>query len=141
MKYEIRSRKTSRRVEAEYNDKGTLISINFDATAEVESVNWMLKNIPVEEPDVKRWMPQVFEVNVAIEQVSFEIFWDTYGVKVGRIAAEKQWSKLTQIERAKAIRKIAQYRAWCHNNTPPRRLKDPERYLSNKTFDDELNFV
>lgn len=138
MKYEIISKKTGNVVEAQYDDRGVLIAIRFENTPEIVAVDWIMTNIPRKEEDIKFFQTALFEINVIVENISHEDFWDIYNHKIGKQASEKQWSKLTMAERGKAIRNVPRYQSYCKQQNPPRKLKDPERYLSQKTFNDQF---
>lgn len=139
MKYEIKSKKTGRTVEVTYGDEGLIKGLVFGDGNDQNSTEWLLTNIPTKEPDLQYWMPDLFEKTVIVEKITFDDFWEAYGHKVGKLNAEKHWNKLSMSDRAKAIKMAPRYKAWCQQMNPPRRLKDPERYLSNRTFDDNFN--
>ena len=75
--------------------------------------------------------------NAAIEVLSFEIFWDRYDKKVGRPKCEKLWSKLTIEERKMCLDYIPLYK-----QAQPEKCyrKNPETFLRNKSWNDELIF-
>lgn len=65
---------------------------------------------------------------------SFNQFWNLYDKKRGKEKAFLYWCKLTDDERAKVFENVPIYvRA-----TEKQFRKDPERYLRNKTFNDEV---
>lgn len=138
-KYLIISRKTGNRVEVEYDHRGLLVGIRFEGEPEEAAVDAMLARLPRQEAGVVSWYSAQFEVLLVPSEIKFEVFWEAYGKKTGKKAAETQWQKLLMPDRAKAIRSIVRYRQFCQSQSPPRMMKDPERYLSNRTFDDELN--
>ena len=45
--------------------------------------------------------------------VSFQVFWDAYGLKRDRIAAERAWNRLSAKDRKAAFAGIAPYRERC----------------------------
>lgn len=138
MKYEVVSKKTGNLVEVTYDDRGILSVVRFEGTPDQVAVKWMLNNIPLNENDIKFFQTAMFDINVIIEKVSHEEFWEIYNHKIGKQASEKQWGKLTMAERGKAIRNVPRYQSYCKQQNPPRKLKDPERYLSQKTFNDQF---
>lgn len=141
MKYTITSKITGNVVIVEY-DQGGLTGVQYNMNPGEAStkpaVAWMQQNLPLEEKDVLNFRPDKFNVEVVVENITFDEFWQEYDNKIGKQAAEKQWHKLTMPERGKAIRNIKRYKTFCQQMVPPRRLKDPERYLSNKTFNDDF---
>lgn len=138
MKYSIKSRKSGNIIEVEYDDRGILVGIQFQTRIDPNATEWVLRQIPTQESAITSWQAKTFEVSLILETVTFEMFWEQYHPKVGKIQAEKQWSKLSMADRAKAIKAVPRYIVWCRCQNPPRRTKDPERYLSNQTFNDEF---
>lgn len=66
---------------------------------------------------------------------TFDIFWEEYQKKVGKVAAEKWWNKLTPKEKQDCMEAVPLYVA----STPDKQFrKDPERYLRHKAFYDEI---
>lgn len=68
--------------------------------------------------------------------IDFEIFWNLYDKKVGnKVKIESLWEKLTDDERSLAINHIVPYK----NSQPNKQYrKNPETYLRNKSFNDEI---
>ncbi len=66
---------------------------------------------------------------------TFDIFWEEYQKKVGKVAAEKWWNKLSAKEKQDCMEAVPLYVA----STPEKQFrKDPERYLRHKAFYDEI---
>lgn len=65
----------------------------------------------------------------------FNKFWDLYDKKKGKQNSLKFWGKLTLEEKNNAINAIPSYKSSQPNE---QYRKDPERYLSNKIFNDEF---
>lgn len=64
---------------------------------------------------------------------SFEDFWNKYNKKVGKIAAEKEWEKISQDDREKIMIHLNLY-----GLKEKGFKKDPERYLKKATWNDEV---
>lgn len=64
---------------------------------------------------------------------SFLDFWNKYDKKIGRPKAESLFNKLDQSEREKIMNHLTGY-----VKTEKRFRKDPERYLKNRSWEDEL---
>jgi len=77
------------------------------------------------------------EENTATAEVcvwpTFDDFWDKYDKKVGKPNAEKLWKKIDQGAREKIMVHLDHYLM-----VEKVFRKDPERYLKNKTWEDEL---
>jgi hypothetical protein len=71
-----------------------------------------------------------------IINIPFESFWDLYDKKTGKVSSEKKWVALTDEERLKAMKHIPTYKL----KTPEAQYrKNPEGYLHNKMFNDEIS--
>lgn len=65
---------------------------------------------------------------------SFEIFWNLYEKKIGKPKSLNEWKKLTPEEQAAALKYIPAYKLIKEKQF----RKDPERFLRNKCWNDEL---
>lgn len=65
----------------------------------------------------------------------FEKFWDEYGKKVGKEKTRMKWNKLKESEKDEVLLSIPRYKI---ARPDPVYRKDPERYLSNRVWEDEL---
>lgn len=139
-KYLLTNRKSGNSLEAEFDQRGLLCAFRIEGEPPAEGIAAMLRNFPLQESEVQNFRPDIFKVECIPVDVKFADFWDAYGQKVGKQNAEKEWSKLSIADRARAIRVLPRYRLFLQSFSPPRRAKDPERYLSQRVFNDELNF-
>lgn len=103
-------------------------------------IEWMIKAAAPEEEAVKYISNHYTFVKVdeIPQEVSFPIFWETYGYKVGKLQAEKEWNKLNKDDQGRAIQQAPRYHQWRKNKQPPQEAVHPERYLSKRRFDDEF---
>jgi len=67
------------------------------------------------------------------ENISFDFFWDKYNKRVGKDKTKKLWNKIDDAERVKIITHLDTYL-----KVEKMFRKDPERYLKNKTWNDEV---
>lgn len=67
---------------------------------------------------------------------TFQQFWDAYGLKRDRIAAERVWNRLTAKDKRKAIRAIDDYTADCARRGISRMYA--QGYLSHRRFEDDF---
>jgi len=65
----------------------------------------------------------------------FQKFWDTYGLKRDRVAAERAWRKLSKGDRRAAIDGIARYRDDCEARGIQRMYA--QGYLNHRRWEDE----
>lgn len=70
-------------------------------------------------------------------ELTFEVFWNAYGNKVGNKArCEKLWATLTEEDKALCLQSIRAYRFYLANNTTQRQAY-PETYLAQRRFENE----
>ena len=67
---------------------------------------------------------------------TFQQFWDAYGLKRDRIAAERVWNRLTAKDKRMAIRAIDDYAADCARRGISRMYA--QGYLSHRRFEDDF---
>lgn len=67
--------------------------------------------------------------------IPFEDFWILYDKKVDRKSSESKWIKLTDEERIQAMNHIPNY---IKANPDKQYRKNPDTYLQNKSFNDEI---
>lgn len=105
-----------------------------------QQINWMIGLVEGSEEYVKlRTSKYDFvKVDEIPQEVSFPIFWDTYGYKVGRLAAEREWNKLSKEDQGRAILQAPRYHQWRKQKNPTPEAVHPERFLKNRRFDDEF---
>ena len=121
-KYKIKSEKNKKRI-SEWREKQQ----DIENVTHSESVR--------NTPKVNR--SKVKESNILNEQqkLSFDEFWEKYQKKAGKQATEKLWHKLTDQEIQEVLNHVPKYVL----STPdPKYRKDPESYLRNKRWQDEI---
>ena len=67
--------------------------------------------------------------------LEFQKFWDAYGLKRDRVAAERAWRKLTKSDRRAALEGIARYRDDCEAQGIQRMYA--QGYLNHRRWEDE----
>lgn len=137
-RYSITSRDTGNKLEVLYDERGLIREVSFISAVERDGLAWIMANLPVQEKGITGWLPGKFDIFLVPDEVKFDVFWEQYGYKVGKVNAMSQWQKLSQSERAKAIRMIPRYHQWRKCKNPPIEAVYPERYLKNRRFDDDF---
>ena len=66
----------------------------------------------------------------------FQKFWDAYGLKRDRVAAERAWRKLSKGDRRAALAGIARYRDDCEARGIQRMYA--QGYLNHRRWEDEV---
>jgi len=72
-----------------------------------------------------------------MRQPTFEQFWNLYGVKRDKIAAERAWKRLGVKDRRAAVEGIKSYRQDCTDHN--RMMMYPQGYLNHRRWEDELS--
>ena len=67
--------------------------------------------------------------------ISFDSFWDAYGLKRDRIAAERAWKRLSAKDRKAAFDGVARYREDCRQRGIS--MMYAQGYLSHRRWEDE----
>lgn len=67
--------------------------------------------------------------------ISFDIFWDLYGKKIGKAKAEMKWNKLSNEIQQQIIDYIPKYKKF---QPDPKYRKNPDTFLNNRSWEDEL---
>lgn len=72
-------------------------------------------------------------------KIDFQTFWDAYGLKRDRMAAEKAFLRLSAKDRIAAFNGIAAYRADCQQHGV--RMMYAQGYLNHRRWEDETSPV
>jgi hypothetical protein len=72
------------------------------------------------------------------EGVTFEQFWDAYGVKKSKKDAERAWKKLSKADKDAAMKAIPAYQQDCVRCDRQRQYA--ATYLNKRTFEDDFSF-
>jgi len=77
-----------------------------------------------------------FEIDSFNNKIDFDVFWDLYDKKVGsKPKLEKKWDKLKEQEQLIILKHIELYKI----SQPDKQFrKNPETYLNNKSWNDEI---
>ncbi|MBN8668751.1 MAG: hypothetical protein J0M30_14735 [Chitinophagales bacterium] len=71
-------------------------------------------------------------------EVTFEMFWQSYGKKINRKRAEPIWDKLSKSNKVKAYFGISQYDKFLQS-VNWRKKADPEKYLRDQYWENEYS--
>jgi hypothetical protein len=72
-----------------------------------------------------------------LDEFSFDSFWDLYDKKVGKYKAKLLYDKISKDDKVKMFNHIPLYK---QSKSDKQYLKDPETYLRNKAWEDEIIF-
>lgn len=72
-----------------------------------------------------------------MQQPTFEQFWNLYGIKRDKIAAERAWKRLAAKDRRAAVDGIKSYRQDCTDHN--RMMMYPQGYLNHRRWEDDFS--
>ena len=110
MKYEITAKQFDGSIVLTYNDKGIIENAEFNCSLTMEQLKFFATHFPTHQAWLKLTVQQ-FEAKCTevIEQITFELFYEKYGLKEGRIKAQSAWNKLKAEEQTAAYKHITRY--------------------------------
>jgi hypothetical protein len=118
-----------------YDENGILIKFINEAELSDTQMFFLRSNFPFCDDE----LPKIAGKSGKIEKIidlSFDRFWDIYGKKVNRKRCEDLWKRISDGDKQACLSKIKKYQVYCKLNN--RILKDPDTYLRNRNWEDEL---
>jgi len=139
MKYLVDINNGKLKVLLEYNKTGLLVAFRLDCHIADEGLKWLHKSMPFAEANLMSWKTSIRNIVIseAIEDTSFNGFWERYKYKVGnKKRAEKLWNLLTEKERLSALASIAKYDRFLATRQRMEKAY-PETYLAQRRWENE----
>lgn len=96
-------RNSDRIIHSFFNLKGNRILTVLDKRQFPATIDWM--------EEWKKYK-QAINIELVLEDYSFEAFWTKYNLKVKRESAEKAFNKLSLVDKIKCFNKLPQYDAY-----------------------------
>jgi type IV secretory pathway TrbF-like protein len=117
-----------------YDQQGCIIKFEQNALLTDEQYRYLTAHFPFDEADLQKIQGSTGKI-VESTDLSFERFWREYNHKKDKASAERYWTKMSDIEKAKALAGVKRYRYDCikHN----RDMVYAIRYLKNRRYMDE----
>ncbi|HZW63613.1 MAG TPA: hypothetical protein VFF15_08235 [Flavobacteriaceae bacterium] len=136
--YTIIAKRTGKIV-FKFDLNGNLIFFSYEGEALTpEQVKWLYPKIPHHEKGMAQWLKiKEFTITKGEPDISFEVFWNAYGIKAKKIRAHKLYEKLTDDDKFNAIAGIKRYDNWLKLQRGIAKAL-PDTYLSQKRWLDEL---
>ena len=120
-----------------YDSRGILLSVVVEMQLSEDQANWFWSAfLPVLESEVMQIRNKQVLISPILVKLSFVDFWNAYAYKVGNKGkCEKFWHGLNDVDRTKCFNSIVKYKQHIamHNID----TLYPERYLSQRRFDNE----
>ena len=118
-----------------FDEQDTLVKFINEAELTDEQIKYLTHNFPFTLSDLHKILGKSGKIEELID-VTFENFWERYDKKVNKKRCEQLWFKLTEADRQVCLSKIQRYKNYCKMNN--RITKDPDTYLRNRSWEDEL---
>jgi len=136
MKYHLHSEKLQDKITLTYIG-GVLREVCLPAGMTDVQHSWFFTNLPKHEAMVASFAAMGNFTSYAVQNHSFEAFWDMYNYKVGKKdRVKKLWETLTEVEQDRAMMGIIKYKRYLAQN-PHIAQCYPETYLSQKRWENE----
>jgi len=110
MKYEITAKAFDGSIVLSYSEQGIIENAQFNCSLSLEQLKFFATHFPTHISWLK-FTVQQFDAKCTevIEEITFELFYEKYGVKEGKSKAQIAWNKLKAEERTAAYNYIARY--------------------------------
>jgi hypothetical protein len=119
-----------------YNEEDQLAIVNLsEAQLSPRQREWVLRHAPLHPsglPEFARHTRSILTEQP--QQITFEMFYQAYGVKEARKKAQTAWNKLSRAEQVKAYRYIPRLKNKYLNSGVP--LPYPATYLNQQRWND-----
>lgn len=118
-----------------FNAEGLLVAMQLPEDLTEASQLWLMRNLPICEDDLKHFAERSkMVVREQITEVTFDLFYKTYGNKEGKKKAEAVWNKLPKAEQIKAFQYIATLKS--KKQFTGENLPYPATYLNQQRWND-----
>lgn len=104
----------------------------FDFDLKQDQAEYLSKHFPIHASLVEKFTKNSTVIRCD-DEPQFSVFYQKYGNKTGKIAAERAWKKLKDHEKVLAIKNISMYK---RDLKPYQDMLMPATYLNNKRFMD-----
>jgi len=141
--YTVKSRKNGFILVFRYDFKGFLRAFEIlEGQLNFKQRDWLYRspNFPTTEEQMKLWqaiLKKNFEIHKQDPEVTFEAFWEAYGLKTRKKETEGFWKKMSPGDRFKALAGIRQYNNHLRLHAWKNKV-DPIRYLKHRRYEDEF---
>ena len=140
--YTMTSKKTSSVWEFQYDLNGLLKVFKIlegDLNKEQQAFLFSPK-FPYQETTIQKWKSVTgIDLVIGTPDLSFDVFYDMYDKKVGRLKAERSWTKLSKADRMKCLKSLKSYNDYLFRKKIAKAY--PATYINQRMFEDEFSSV
>jgi hypothetical protein len=126
-------------IEFGFDDRGFISSMHIRAELIEKTLYWITTHYPLTTADLIAYEAKMFAIQEIPVDLSFDAFWKVWPeVKGNRARAEKVWGRMTESDRALALRVMPAYMRYIAKNTF-KNPKWPDRWLSEQCYKNDYN--
>ena len=122
-----------------YDLNGLLIEVHITSDDVKRSHQWLQANLYFEEKYMKQTIENSYQlqqlVSVLPADLHFEIFWNHYNYKKGKVAAQAAYKKLNDTEKASCMLGVKKYQKSVQKDGTA--IVYAERYIKRRYWEDE----
>jgi len=140
--YTMTSKKFPNVWEFEYDLNGFLTAFKIlEGELNEEQQKFLFSpKFPYLETTIQKWKSiKGIDLVIGTPDLSFNIFFDNYAHKVGRLKAEKSWNKLSKADRITCLKSLKAYNDYLFRKRIAKAY--PATYLNQRMFDDEFSSI
>lgn len=137
--YKITTQRFTGEIEVVYDERLTLVKIDFTNTnIEMPVVDSFKRAIPASLPIFLqgKWCGSDVNIIEADYEIVFADFWAAYNKKINKIRAIKIFNGLGKLDKALALQGVKKYDTYLRSNDW-RKKADPENYLRSRMWENE----
>jgi hypothetical protein len=140
MQYILTGKRTAIKIVFTYDLQGLLKAFEIEGIENEKPLQYLFWNNKFPFPYTKELIEPVrrlgvFHIEEVDDDLSFDRFWQTYGLKVSKKKAEKLWQKLSKADRIKVFLHLPKYEAYLQHKGIEKAY--PDTYLRNAKYEDE----
>jgi hypothetical protein len=125
-------------IAAIYNQQEVLVQVDMAATnLSPQQRRILLSGMPCTVAEIPTCFSGKITVVEAAFEVTFEMFWQRFGLKRNKLHAEKLWEKLRKTEQVEAWHRIEAYDKYCKKNAHWYQRMYPDTWLRGRQWESE----
>lgn len=128
----VTSEKFTGSLEFELEDDQVVKIFRNQADLNPKQLQWLCENFPITLDRLNAWLKAAngsLKAELVEMDLSFDTFWEKYGMKRNKIRAERYWNKLKDADKLLALKNLNPYHAFLERN-PQQAKMYPDSYLN-----------
>ncbi len=98
------------------------------------------RRFPYNESKIQKWQKlDNVELVIGSPDLSFEVFYDQYKYKVGKLKAQRAWDKLSKADRISCLKSLKAYDDYLFRKKIAKAY--PATYINQRKFEDEFSSI